>query len=242
MVQMKYPWILNMADPCHHISNLMKDICKIKHFQGVIKVIHCIVKFFKKSTIANFHLKNEQQRCHIFQGLVSIGKTRFGSTHHAMIQELCSSGLVKIPEVNNKFMPNLALTICFKMDLQQFLSITEPLVKSITYLESTHATPADVYLFWLAIMAHMNNILKSEIEVPNSVAEKIQHLCNNQFSQSINNGPSNIFVTAFFLNPQLLLMVLAHQGYQDANVLKGAKLNPLAVNSVRIARTSSGAH
>ncbi len=109
---------------------------------------------------------------------------------------------MKIPDVNSKFIPKTVSTVTFEMSLQQFLSVTEPLAKSITCLESTHATAADVYVFWLAIMASMDDILKSDIGLPNEVAERIRRLCNYRFNQSIHDGPSDIFITAFFLDPR----------------------------------------
>ncbi|KAF9492053.1 hypothetical protein BDN71DRAFT_1483977 [Pleurotus eryngii] len=191
-VQKKYPWILNMADPCHHLNDLTKDICNLPHFKGIIKDVHHTMKFFKKSTIANSHLKKAHRVHMILCGLVSIGKTHFWSIYHATasvkwclpaIRDICGSHLIKIPDVNSNF------------------SVTEPLAKSITCLESSHATAVDVYVFWLAIMASMNNTLQS-----NDVAENIRHLCNYRFNQSIHDGPSDIFITSFFLDPCLCLI------------------------------------
>ncbi|KAF9486652.1 hypothetical protein BDN71DRAFT_1563862, partial [Pleurotus eryngii] len=187
-VQKEYPWILNMADPCHHLNNLTKDICNLPHFKGIIKDVHRTVKFFKKSTIANSHLK-KAHRVHMI---------------------LCGT----------------ASTVTFEMNLQQFFSVTKPLAKSITCLESSHATMADVYVFWLAIMASMNYTLQSDIGLPNDVAKNIGHLCNYHFNQSIHDGPSDIFITSFFLDPC----------FQNSNVLKG--INPLTINMLRISGAS----
>ncbi|KAG5223278.1 organellar single-stranded DNA binding protein [Salix suchowensis] len=72
-VQKEYPWILNMADPCHHLNNLTKDICNLPHFKGIIKDVHRTVKFFKKSTIANSHLKKAHRVHMILCGIIVAG-------------------------------------------------------------------------------------------------------------------------------------------------------------------------
>lgn len=37
-VQEKYPWILNMPDPCHRMNLLVKDICRLPQFTQVVHI------------------------------------------------------------------------------------------------------------------------------------------------------------------------------------------------------------
>ncbi|KAG2090280.1 hypothetical protein BD769DRAFT_1371711, partial [Suillus cothurnatus] len=82
-VQKKYPWILNTPDPCHWMNLLVKDICTIPFFQPIIMheifTTHRVIKFFKKSMHAHSHLRIARTKFKITRGLVSIGKTCFGT-------------------------------------------------------------------------------------------------------------------------------------------------------------------
>lgn len=105
-VQKKYPWILNTPDPCHRMNLLVKDICVISFFQPAIKTCRRVIKFFKKSTHANSHLRIARKTFKVTRGLVSIGKTRFGTMYFSgasvqrclpAIRDLCRNQIVKIP-------------------------------------------------------------------------------------------------------------------------------------------------
>ncbi|KAG2121469.1 hypothetical protein DEU56DRAFT_711603, partial [Suillus clintonianus] len=105
-IQKKYPWILNTPDPCHRMNLLVKDICAIPFFQPAIKTTRRVVKFFKKSTHANSHLRKARKTLKVTRGLISVGKTRFGIMYFSgasvqrclpAIRDLCENGTVTIP-------------------------------------------------------------------------------------------------------------------------------------------------
>jgi len=71
-----------------------------------IKTTRRVIKFFKKSTFANSHLKLARKTHGVTRGLVSIGKTRFGTIYFAgasvqrclaPIRELCANETIRIP-------------------------------------------------------------------------------------------------------------------------------------------------
>jgi len=71
-----------------------------------IWVVRRALKFFSKSTFANAHLKIMRQKHQISRGLVSIGKTRFGTLYFAgasvqrclpPLRELCGKRTITIP-------------------------------------------------------------------------------------------------------------------------------------------------
>jgi hypothetical protein len=94
-------------------------------------------------------------------------------------------------------------TKTFEHELEQLLLIIRPVAKSIKCLESSHATASDVYVFWLAVMASLEDlILGDKLDLPMHLVERIRRLCNYRFDKMINEGPSDIFVTAFFLDPR----------------------------------------
>ena len=71
-------------------------------------------------------------------------------------------------------------------------------------LESSFATAADVFEFWLAVQATFEELSKKNaVGLPTHVLEKIRHLCNYRFDQIINSAPSDIWITTFFLIPSM---------------------------------------
>lgn len=99
-------------------------------------------------------------------------------------------------------MPETAETLKFKLGLSQLLAVTGPPAKATKCLEAAFTMAADVFEFWLAIQAAFKDVTKkNHIAIPGDVLEKIQHLCNYRFNQIINEAPSNIWVTTFFLVP-----------------------------------------
>ncbi|KAJ8581743.1 hypothetical protein M405DRAFT_868401 [Rhizopogon salebrosus TDB-379] len=105
----------------------------------------------------------------------------------------------------------------------QLLAVTAPPFKATKCLESSFATAADVYVFWLAVQASFEELFKKNaIKLPPHVSEKIlvHQLSNYCFNQTINGAPSDTFIVAFFLIPQT--------GYRDAASLKNINLPALA--------------
>ncbi|KAG0701935.1 hypothetical protein DFH29DRAFT_761202, partial [Suillus ampliporus] len=156
---------------------------------------------------ANSHLQSARKTFKVTCGLVSIGKTRFGTMYFSgasvqrclpAIRDLCGNGTVTIPS----FMPDTAETLSFQLLLSQLLAVIGPPAKAIKCMESSFANAADVYEFWLAVQAAFEEVSKKNtVKLPVAVLEKIRHLCNCCFNQTINEAPSDIFVTAFFLVP-----------------------------------------
>ena len=87
-------------------------------------------------------------------------------------------------------------------DLTKLLDVIAPFAKSIKCLESSHSTAADVYLFWLAIMAHLEDLFrKTPYTLPNHVKEQIRAISNRRFDGMINHAPTDVYIAAFFLDP-----------------------------------------
>ncbi|KAG1764577.1 hypothetical protein EV702DRAFT_1204959 [Suillus placidus] len=127
-------------------------------------------------------------------------------------------------------MPDTAETLSFQLLLSQLLAVIGPPAKAIKCMESSFANAADIYEFWLAVQAMFEEVRKKNtVKLPVSVLEKIRRLCNYRFNQTINEAPSDIFVTAFFLVP----------ANRNADILK--HINLLSIAPIRIHRdTISG--
>jgi hypothetical protein len=78
-----------------------------------------------------------------------------------------------------------------------------PFAKAILCLESAHSTPADVYLFWLTIMATLDHLFKTnESGLRSETIEEIREIANARFDEMINDGPTDVYLTSFFLDPR----------------------------------------
>ncbi|KIM56279.1 hypothetical protein SCLCIDRAFT_29720 [Scleroderma citrinum Foug A] len=218
-VQKKYPWIINIPDPCHHLNLLVKDLCAIDFFQPAIKI-------------------TRRTKYNISHSLVPIGETQFGTVYFAAasvqrcltpIRDLCEEKIITIPDVNESFIPDTLETLSFQGKLQQLLAVIGPPAKATKCLESSFATAADVFEFWLAVQATFEELLKKNaVGLPTHVLEKIRRLCNYRFDQIINSAPSDIWITTFFLIPT----------NRDSAILKN--INPLSITPIQIHRTASG--
>jgi hypothetical protein len=132
----------------------------------------------------------------------------------------------------------------FESDLDQLLFVIGPIAKSIKCLEASHSTVADVYMFWLAIMASLEDLIKNDkLDLPLEVIKQIWRLWNWRFDKMINAAPSDIFVTGFFLVPRAsssvwfyMLNLIINKGFRDADILKN--VNPLAIQPVTIHRAN----
>ncbi len=97
-------------------------------------------------------------------------------------------------------------TFKFEFELNRLCVVVGPFAKAIKCLESTHSTASDVYVFWLAVAAQLEEAFTTgnKAELENESIESIRRLFNTRFNQMINNAPTDIYVTAFFLDPRML--------------------------------------
>ena len=67
----------------------------------------------------------------------------------------------------------------FAQNLEALVEVLEPMAKTITCLESTHSTVSDVYVFWLACMASVCDVISMDrYEMGAAVTEGIRHRMN----------------------------------------------------------------
>src|SRR5436190_5155818 len=94
--------------------------------------------------------------------------------------------------------------IQLELGLVKLLEVIGPIAKAIKCLESTHSTPADVYLFWLAVMAQLEEVFcENKVPLPADVKAKIRAVLNRRFDGMINNAPTDVYLSAFFLDPRM---------------------------------------
>ena len=96
---------------------------------------------------------------------------------------------------------NDALLFCIV--LTKITTVLGPIAKAIQCLESAHTTCADVYLFFLAIVAQLDQVFsKNSIKLSQASIEGVRAIINKCFDEIINKSHNNPYVPLFFLNPR----------------------------------------
>lgn len=147
-------------------------------------------------------------------GLISISKTRFAIILYAIVSVITCLPAIKVlvkdeivdtskPDSALAFLRNAAAVALYELQLQQLCAILTPIAHSIKCLESTQSTAADVYLFWLAIMATLNEVFRvNEIGLSATVTQQIRGIVNFRYSEMIDGPGKEVYLVAFFLDPR----------------------------------------
>ncbi|KAH9970487.1 ribonuclease H-like domain-containing protein, partial [Lactifluus volemus] len=205
----RYPHVLNMQDACHQIDKPIQQICKLDAFKDVIVTLRSTLAFMARSTYTMEHFNYERELLKIGRGLQSIGETRFGTIHWAAESlRRCLPALRNIVgdetlDIDiNYFMSSTAQSIDLELSLTKLIAVIGPFAKAIQCLESPHTNPADVYLYWLAIVSQLTHLFShNRVGLSAATMEDIRAITNKRFDQMINKSPNDVYITAFFLNP-----------------------------------------
>jgi hypothetical protein len=95
------------------------------------------------------------------------------------------------------------------MILVQYITIVAPLARALWSLESSQANAADVFIFWLAIAATLNELFSrpsSVTGINRTVIRTVTSIINKRYKAFIDESPSDIYFTAFFLDPRKQLL------------------------------------
>ncbi|KAG1898519.1 uncharacterized protein F5891DRAFT_955629 [Suillus fuscotomentosus] len=161
------PTIIPMADVCHHLNLLCKDLSQLSMFTTgkflklVIKHIRAIVSFFRKSTHGTYQLSKIHECLKISRGLEGIGKTRFATICASAISvQWCLPALRELVDNPQKFKfpPKKASMVdllkkhshagtLFELDLNHLVKVQSPIAKSIVCLESSQSVFSLIYIF-----------------------------------------------------------------------------------------------
>ena len=97
------------------------------------------------------------------------------------------------------------------MQLVQYIAIVGPLARSLWSLEASQANAADVFIFWLAIASNLKEIFSKSSEatgISRTLARQVTAIINHRYKEMIDESPSDIYFTAFFLDPRLYILYL----------------------------------
>ncbi|KIJ10218.1 hypothetical protein PAXINDRAFT_86391 [Paxillus involutus ATCC 200175] len=192
-----------------------------------------ILAFMSRSAYATEHFNHERLKIGITRGLEAIGDTRFGTIYWAgkSVQRSLSAFQVivenealgiDIASLNDLFIPG-GVRMKFELDLARLLTVIGPYAKAIQCLEGGHVTADRVYYYWLGITSQLDSLFRrNEYGLTTSTIEDIRAITNCRFDEMITDAPNDIYIIAFFLNPE----------YRNAPIYK--KPNPLAIPPLRI--------
>jgi hypothetical protein len=89
--------------------------------------------------------------------------------------------------------------------LKRLGAVLMPFARAIQCLEAKDTNPADVYTYWLAVVAHLHDLIKKDTDkskYTTEFKERIRQIANYRFSELIESKhASNIYLTAFILDP-----------------------------------------
>ena len=119
------------------------------------------------------------------------------------------------------------------MDLVQFISVGEGIARAIECLEATATNPADVYLYWLAVLVSIKSAL-DDLVVPDDVRGQIRGILVARWPEFFVRGPTNVHSSTFYLNPNKSLIVhiltkLTHDSITDyvrSTIFRNRNPNP----------------
>ena len=98
--------------------------------------------------------------------------------------------------------PHARVTTTYSSELATYTSILAPIARSIKALEGRVTNAADVYIFWLAITASLRKLFSHDYDVDRELAQKVITIVNRRYKEFINNSPTDVYFTAFFLDPR----------------------------------------
>jgi hypothetical protein len=97
----------------------------------------------------------------------------------------------------------MATTTQLELELTKLIAVLGPFAKAILCLESLHSTCADIYLFWIAVLISIEDLfLSGQSGLRDYTVKSAQAIANKRFDQMINDGPTDIYLTSFFLDPR----------------------------------------
>ncbi|CAK5275996.1 unnamed protein product, partial [Mycena citricolor] len=209
------PTLLIVPDPCHHASNLIKNICALDYFVEPIFKIRDIVSHFSQSTMSSTHLDGMRVILDINHGLEKIGKTRFGTIYWAgsalmpvmpAISALANSGVVAVNKKNKSgrdlsWIRNLREYSDFEIKLRQLVAVLEPIARAIKCLEGSQVTVGDVWMFFVAITAVLDQLFAEDtLSIPEDTQEDVRGLVNKRFEEFFGAPGATLYLAGFFLD------------------------------------------
>ncbi|THU89473.1 hypothetical protein K435DRAFT_677870 [Dendrothele bispora CBS 962.96] len=170
LINEEVPTILPFADCCHHLDNTNKAIVELDYFDETIKTIRSTIRSFSQSHVGRAELQKARDELLTGAGLEAIGKTRFMTVvlsallvqrNLPAIKQVVKNGKFEF-ESSDSFQPSMDRVVFeFEFRLRQLIDICLPIAKALTCLEANDANPADIFIYWHAVIFEIKRILDS---------------------------------------------------------------------------------
>lgn len=98
----------------------------------------------------------------------------------------------------------------FEHHMLWYIAVIEPLIQSLWSLKAAHANASDVFVFWLAAGATLNDLFNKEAKetgLPHSLVDKITGIYNSRYEEFFESN--GIYFVTFILDPCMLLAPLS---------------------------------
>ncbi|KAF8294137.1 hypothetical protein DL93DRAFT_2122975 [Clavulina sp. PMI_390] len=225
LIAREHPHILILPDICHLMNNMVKDIVKLPYFAPAKTGVQSITKHFKKSSFARAHLDAARLEAGVSRGIAAMGNTRFVGMYWSgktvldiipLVKKLIQDNVLKLKKNTGIYWMVDQNVVQETQDaLEHLLPILEPIARAVKCLESSHATPASVYLFWLAILATLEELFRNNKEdhglrLPEHVIKDVRRIVTRRWKESTQEGNSGnanggtVYLAAVVFDPSLL--------------------------------------
>jgi len=90
----------------------------------------------------------------------------------------------------------------FERHLIWYMNIVAPLIRSLWSLEAAHANASDVFVFWIAAGATLNDLFSKDVNVtgiPRALANQVTEVYNARYKEFFQN---DLYFVAFVLDPR----------------------------------------
>lgn len=98
------------------------------------------------------------------------------------------------------FMRNVAKCMEFEQLIMQYVTIVAPIIWSLWSLEAANANTADVFVFWLSVVALLDYLFKQGSDatgIPDMLTRKIREIINTQYDEFFSN---KVYLVTFTLD------------------------------------------
>jgi enamine deaminase RidA (YjgF/YER057c/UK114 family) len=92
----------------------------------------------------------------------------------------------------------------FRLELQQLVTILEPIARAIKCLEGLEVTVGDIWKFYVAITTVLHDLFtdhEDTLSIPKEVREEISLIVNKRYDKMIHGPSGDLFLSGFFLDP-----------------------------------------
>ena len=90
----------------------------------------------------------------------------------------------------------------FERHMLWYINIVAPLIRSLWSLEAAHANASDVFVFWLAAAATLNDLFSKSLDetgIPRELANQVTTIYNSRYEEFFQN---DLYFVAFLLDPR----------------------------------------